>query len=392
MEQEKQVNEIDLKDIFSTVKRKRYFILRVTCIALLCGIVVALFVRKEYEATCVVAPQGSSGIKIGGSLGGLAAMAGINIGSLTSGGGNGMAVELYKNVFNNVNLQHELLQTPITLSKFDKNVTVYDYIILPEYKRFVWFNRLKARTVGYFAARKQRELMEQRRSMMERAGAEGAVDPGYVSLSELEQNAALALSNIVTLTVNTKDNSVKISATMPESVAAAQIAVAAEQLLQKYIIHYKTQKAEEYLAFVQGRFNEAEANYQNKRERLAKFQDANKSLSTAVAQARMTRLEEESLAAFDVYASLSSQLEQAKIAVKEDTPVFMVLEPVVAPTLPIGHGRSVLVLVFAAVGLFIALCIVVFKRAIVDVLQLEAVTAWYEKEDERFLPRLKKKK
>ncbi|MBO5850258.1 MAG: hypothetical protein J6Q47_03140, partial [Paludibacteraceae bacterium] len=141
----------------------------------------------------------------------------------------------------------------------------------------------------------------------------------------------------------------------------------------------------------QERFIEAEANYQDKRERLARFQDANKSFNSAVAQVRKTKLEEESTAAFEVYLSLTQQLEQARIAVKEKTPVFMILEPVAIPMEPVGMGRSMIVLIFIFLGFTFSLLLVVFKQSILEIFPNEKLIGWYEKEDRFFFSRKKNK-
>lgn len=387
-------NEFNLKELFSDIKRKKFFLLHVIFISLCCGIIVALFIEKEYEARSVIVPQGSGGLKIGGSLGGLAAMAGVNLNAISGTSNSALSVDLYKNVLNNVYFKKELLQTKITLSKFPKNVTIYDYITKPDYKHFLWFRRLKAKTIDYFAVKQRQERIALRKEMMARSAGEDGEQktPEYVPLNEVEYSATVALNNIVMVTVDPKNNSVSIIAKMPEAVAAAQVASATEQLLQKYIIQYKTQKAQNYLDFVQERFSEAEATYQDKREKLARFQDANKSLNTAMAQSKMTRLEEESLAAFDVYASLTSQLEQAKISVKEDTPVFMVLEPVTVPVEPVGTSKMSVIFIFVFLGTAFAFCVIIFKQYILEILQNEKLSAWYEREDKSVFSKLRKKK
>ncbi len=390
MAEETENDYINLQEVFADIKRKKYFILRIACVCLCLGLVIALFGTKEYEAKSVVLPQGSGGIKIGGSLGGLAAMAGINLGSV-GGSSSTLPSELYQNVFNNVYFKKELLQTNITLSKFSENVTIYKYITAPEYKHFLWFRRLKAKTIDYYANKKRQERLAERRAMMERsanAGVDSVKTPEFVPMSEVEFNACEALNSIVTIGVNTKNNSVTITAKMPEPVAAAQVASAVETLLHKYIVEYKTQKAQDYLDFVQERFVEAESEYLSKRDRLAQYQDANKALNTAMAQARLTRLEEESLAAFDVYASLTSQLEQAKISVKEDTPVFMILEPVAVPTEPVGTSKMAIVVMFLFLGFAIPLCVIFFKTTLLDIYPSEKIVAWYEREDESFWGKL----
>jgi|GEM_PF-167855 len=387
-------NEFSLKELFADIKKKRFFILRMIIVSFCCGVIVALFSQKEYAATSVIVPQGTSGLKIGGSLGGLAAMAGVNLGALSGSSNSALPVDLYKNVFNNVHFKKDLLQTNITLSKFPTNVTIFDYITKPDYKRFLWFRRLKAKTINYFSVQQRKKRIALRNEMMQRSAnvSEDEKTPEYVPLNEVEYGATVALNDIVTIAVDPKNNSVSIISKMPEAVAAAQITSATEQLLQKYIIKYKTQKAQNYLDFVEERFYEAEATYNEKREKLARFQDANKSLTTAMAQAKMTRLEEESLAAFDVYASLTSQLEQARISVKEDTPVFMVLEPVTVPIEPVGTSKMSIIFIFTFMGVAIALCVIVFKQYIIEILQNEKLKTWFEHEDKSIFSRFRKKK
>ena len=63
---------------------KRKFILKVTVVCACLGVLVALFSAKVFTASCTIVPQ--TGEKTtGGSLSGLAAIAGINIGSLGAG-------------------------------------------------------------------------------------------------------------------------------------------------------------------------------------------------------------------------------------------------------------------------------------------------------------------
>lgn len=386
MENANTKEDLNLQQIFSSIKLKRYFILKVVLVAFVLGVVVALFVRKQYSASCLVIPQLSEEVELGGTLGGLAAMAGVDLGS--SGGGT-IPIELYQNIFNNVNFRKELLQTKVTLSKFPTNVTLREYCLSPEYKRFLWYHKLKANTIGIISTMQRKKRLEERKAMMEKANQEE--EPlTYIAMNEAEYAAVYALENIVSIMPTLETYSVTISAQMPEAVAAAQVAAAVEQLLQKYIIEFKTQKAKDNLKFIEERFVEAEANYQEKRERLARFQDANKSLNSAVAQVRKTKLEEESTAAFEVYVSLAQQLEQARISVKENTPVFMVLEPVAIPMEPVGLGRSIIILLFVFLGVCLSILLVVFKQLIVEIIPNEKLINWYEKED-RFFPSRKKK-
>ena len=59
--------------------------------------------------------------------------------------------------------------------------------------------------------------------------------------------------------------------------------------------------------------------------------------------------------AFEVYKGLATQLEQAKIKVKEETPVFSVLEPVMVPIDKSKPKRKIILGVFIFIGILFGL-------------------------------------
>ena len=78
-------DEIDLIELFKKVYKEQKLIFKVTLLSFVLGIVYALFQPNEFTSTTTFIPQLSSGVKTGGSsLGGLASLAGINLGSLES--------------------------------------------------------------------------------------------------------------------------------------------------------------------------------------------------------------------------------------------------------------------------------------------------------------------
>lgn len=91
--------EIDLVEVIRKLWRNRKLILKVTVAFMILGVLVALFSAKEYTAGSTLVPQ-SSDKKIGGSLSGLAAMAGINLGDMT--GGEVLSPKIYPKCFGHV--------------------------------------------------------------------------------------------------------------------------------------------------------------------------------------------------------------------------------------------------------------------------------------------------
>jgi len=86
---------------------------------------------------------------------------------------------------------------------------------------------------------------------------------------------------------------------------------------------------------------------------LAEFRDKNKNVTSALARTQEERLQSDYQLAFDVYSGLAQQLEQARIKVKEDTPILSVLKPVTVPLEDNASGFTTLVIFIflgAAVG------------------------------------------
>ncbi|EGM78176.1 chain length determinant protein [Rheinheimera sp. A13L] len=90
-------NEIDIKDLVSVIWRRKLIISLVTFIFALAAVFFALSLPNVYKSEVLVAPvSDNGGMKIPGQLGGLAALAGVNLGSLGDGDRTALAIEILK--------------------------------------------------------------------------------------------------------------------------------------------------------------------------------------------------------------------------------------------------------------------------------------------------------
>ncbi len=79
-----QDDEIDLRELFNVLWAGKKLIATITLLFAMISVIYALSLPNQYKASAVVAPTGSGGSSLGamaGQLGGLASLAGINIGS-----------------------------------------------------------------------------------------------------------------------------------------------------------------------------------------------------------------------------------------------------------------------------------------------------------------------
>ena len=317
--------EIDIMAIILRLWEKKWFIIKVTCVFAVLGVLVAIFTPKEYTASCVVVPETKGGAFSSSSLGGLAAMAGINLGG--SSGGEMISPVMYDKLIKNIDLRKELMRTPINWEGYEEPITILDYYTNPDYAKSSVLGTVKKYTIGLPFV-----ILNAIRGKQEAKDVElPSEGPKLSAYTQDELKCIKAFAGQFSLMADKKNGDVTISARMPEALAAAQVAEAVKNLLQKYVIELKLQKAEVNYEYIKQRYDEAKVVFEDKQAEYAKFQDANKVLSTALSQAKEEQMRSEFTVAKNLFNELTTQLVQAEMKIKEDIPILTVVEPVQVP-------------------------------------------------------------
>lgn len=337
-----QEQEIDLIALFKRLWKKRMFVIYVTLAFMVLGLMIALFSKKEYTATTVFVPQ-TSRQGVSSSMSSLASLAGINLGQV--GGGESLSPAIYPQLLSNVDFVKELMYTPIKFEEWPEKVTLFDYYTNEDYNKPTFFGTVKKYTLGLPGV-----IIKAIKGSNKEEADSAAADGPLPVFTEKEYACKQVLTNLVSITINDKDGYVELSASMPEPVAAAEVATAAFNLLEKYITEYKIEKAKATLDFVNDRFAEAKADFEEKQKELASFRDANRMLTTATSQIAQERLEREYELANTIYTELARQKTQVELQVKEDTPVLSVVQPVVVPFEKSKPKRAIILIAFTFLG------------------------------------------
>lgn len=340
---DKNEDEIDLVEIVQKLWRNRKFIIKVTVVFAVLGFIVAISTPNVYTASCTMVPQ--TGQKsTGGSLGGLAAMAGINLGSLSSG--EVLSPTVYPKIMTNINFQKELIYSKFHFKGVTEPITLYDYYTDKKYQKFSIIGTLKKYTIGLPGViigaikGKPAEVVQSDNSSIQ-------------SLSSKEKGVVTTVNANLSLSVNNKDGYVSITANMPEPLLAAELTQRGQELLQKYITEFKIEKVASNLQFVERSYDESKRNFESKQADLAKYRDANKSFASAVAKTQEEKLTAEYTLLLGIYTELAKQKEQAKISVTETTPILTVVEPVFVPIEKSKPNRVIMLFVYTFLGLII---------------------------------------
>ena len=317
--------EIDIMALIIRLWEKKWFVIKMMCVFAVLGVFVAIFTPKEYTASCVVVPETKGGAFSTSSLGGLAAMAGINLGATSSG--EMLSPMMYDKLMKNIDLRKELMQTPINWEEYDDPITILDYYTNTEYKKSSVLGTVKKYTIGLPFT-----ILNAIRGEGDTTEVSLPTDGKSLSAYTRDELKCIkAFQKQFSIMADKKNGDVTISARMPEALAAAQVVDAVQNLLQKYVIELKLQKAEVNYEYIKQRYDEAKVVFEQKQEEYAKFQDANKMLTTALSKAKEEQMRSEFTVAKDLFNQLTTQLVQAEMKIKEDIPILTVVEPVQVP-------------------------------------------------------------
>lgn len=333
--------EIDLIELIRRLWLRRWTVIKITAVFMVLGLIAAIFGSKEYTASCQIVPQTARNTSTS-SMARLASLAGINMGSLTNND-QLLSPLVYPNVLSSVAFQQELLQTPINIKDEPEAITLLTYLSDEKYQQFSLAGTVMKYTVGLPGL-----IIGAIKGEPKEKGEMPQTD--IIILSKEERRAVKRLKHILGMDVEEKKGYITIMAQMPEPYAAAQVAESALKLLQRYITEFKIDKVQSNLEFIQGRYDELKKEYEQIQMARARYRDANQNTSTSRARTELEKLDNQYNLAYSIYSEVATQLEQAKIQVKETTPVLTVIDPVTMPVKPSKPRRMLLLIGFTFFG------------------------------------------
>lgn len=301
--------------------------------------------------------------KLGG-LGGLAALAGI---TLDANQGAEMLPIMYPQILNSIPFQIELMKTLLNFRKRQEPITVFDYFT--KYKKPSAFAVIKKYSVGLPVV-----IIDAINGKPAAPTLPGDSTNYPIQLNENQITVQRTLEQLISLEVNSKDNYLTLTTRMPEPMAAAQLAQKAQNLLRIYITEYKIEKAKVNLNFIQGSYNDAKAEFENAQVSLAEVTDRNKNLKSGLPRIETDKIQTRYTITFNLFQESAKQLAQAKLQLKQDTPVFTIIQPVSVPFEKSKPNRTLILFISLFLGGVFGIGIV-FGREFISTLKKN----WNEK-------------
>ena len=189
------------------------------------------------------------------------------------------------------------------------------------------------------------------------------------SVTEEDEELFTTVSSALSLSINDKEGFITISFTDSNKNIAAQITQIAQTLLQKKIIEFKNLSSNEMLDFAMKQYDEKKISYEKLQDERAIFVDKNINISSSLFKNKLSRIESEVNISASIVQQLASQVEQAKLQVNKDTPVFTTIQPVTVPFERSAPKRSQIVVFFGFLGIFFSVFYILVKEHLNEILK-----------------------
>jgi len=347
--------EVDFLEIAKIVWMRRYFLLLMICIFFVIGLITIILTPNTYTSSSIFLPQNSDQNRgMPGNLGGLASLAGVNMGNAMSPGTE-IRPSLYPKIIKSVKFKRELIKSPITIDEEGNTLSYqayYESIHDPGIGKTI-----RKYTIGLPSLFKNSEHED---GFIDTVEYESR--PIKLTKSEIEHFDRI--ENQLKVQYDDKEGTVELSFSMPYPIMAAEMAKNAQDLLQKEIIEFKIKNAGEQLNFIQERFNEKKIEFREAQQRLGNFRDRNQNITSSTAMNQLQTYEAEYNFAFNIYTEMAKQLEQSKIQVSKDTPVFSIIQPAIIPSGKSAPKGLFVIIIFIIIGLVSALAFIFILQII----------------------------
>lgn len=341
-------DEIDLTELVKTIWSKRMFIAKVTSVFIIMGLVIAFTSPKEYTTSCILIPEamGAEG-KLGGSLGGLASLAGIDLGGI-NGGSATINPGLYRSVAQSTPFLLELMNKEFYFENLKKRVSLFEYYI--EHKKTSLLLKVVSLPLRLI------KLLKPTKNVVTGSNSQ---NNSFIEMTRDQESIAVDLRDRILVTMDWDLGVVIIEAEMQDSKVTAEIAEFTKNYITNYVENYAVSKAKEQLGFAQRQFREKKDEFEKIQFDLATFRDQNQNVTTARAKSEEERLLSKYNITFNIYNQLAQQVETIKLKVNDETPVFTMLEPIKVPIEKSSPRRALILVAFVFAAIFLSICYLV---------------------------------
>ena len=332
---------IDLIELLKKIYSQRKILFYSVICSGIIGIFYSLSLNNQFKSSSTFYPHYENLDKSNNNLQNLAGLAGINIETNLS---DDIPPSLYPQLIKSNDFKRRLLKVNLGnnitykqhLLNYKPNISLQDIILLP-------IDLIK-------------KIIQKKNNKSINKG-----NPNLNYLSEIENKLFKIIENNIEIELNNKDGFIKLSVVDTNPEISAIIALKANHFLQESIINFKIKNINEVYNFTSNQLDIAKKELYRIQDSLAYFRDSNINIRSDLFKNKLNRLETEYNLSKNLYNELAITKEKTAIDVQRNTPIFTIINNVVVPNEKFSPRRSIIVILFVFLGLFISTSYVLLK-------------------------------
>ena len=343
---------IDFAKIFQNLIKYKKLYYKVLPATFVIVALIALSLPNYYTCTVKLSPE-MSGSKSQSGLASLASSFGVNLGTTGGIGTEALFPTLYPDLMSSVDFKASLFEVPVTIEgdkeAGEKDRTMSYYTYLKDEQKSPWWSAAISGTIKFIVG-----------LFKEPEPEEDKVDP--FRLTKEQTDIVKAIDKNVVCDVDKKTMLITIDVTDQDPLICATMADSVKTRLQKFITDYRTSKARVDLEYNKKMLVEAQAKYDQARDRYAAFADSHRAVTSKSAQTKVTDLQTEMQMRSQILQQVIAQMQEAEMKVQENTPAFTTLQSATVPVKKTGPKRAQMCLIFTFLAFLCTSVYILYKE------------------------------
>ncbi|MBO7067096.1 MAG: chain-length determining protein [Bacteroidaceae bacterium] len=335
-------SDIDvLNQATQILKSKKKSFTKILAITFVLSCLIIFPQPRYYNCEVKLAPEYGSSTTTTGGLGSLAASFGVDLSSMQSS--DAIYPLLYPELFESPEFLVPLFNIKVNTLDGKVSTNYHDYL-----KKHQKKNPLVAPFVKVFDFAKKFFESE---DVSNKVNTGSSINPFHMNKKDF--GLMSKITDKVKCMVDKKNNVVSIVVKDQDALVCATLADSIKNHLQNFIINYRTSKARQDVAYYQGLRDSALIEYDDAIVKYSRYCDQHQNVILQSVISERDQLENDMALKLTKYQTVSSQLENAKAKVQEQTPAFTVIKSSTVPVKPAGPKRMIFVacmLILAALG------------------------------------------
>lgn len=343
---------IDLRVVFRKImKRKKVFFIVLPIVFVLSCLII-ICVPRTYATDVRLVPEIDNGMAGGnmGSLNSIASSMGLDLMDMQNG--DAISPLLYPDLMADNGFVAKILPIKVTSSGLkDEPVyttTYYDY--LKNHQKSAWWTKAKSWVKDKLKSDDEETT----------AGKSSTFDP--YKLSKSDNDIVEATRGSIVIRLDKKTGVISIYVKAQDPLICKTMADSLKNMLQSYIIDYRTNKSKIDLAHYKKLEAEAKAEYEAARIKYSKFADAYTDTNVPSYIVERDDLENDMQLKYNAYTTLQAQVQMAHAKVQAQTPAFTMIKGAEVPVKPNGPKRMLFVIAMTFLSFMFLVGWAVFKE------------------------------